>query len=225
MDNDIKVTDILAIVSRGGLGAIPILGPLAAEIIGGIIPNQRIDRLVDTVRRLEAILGDDGKKLFKEKMADPEFIDLFEEALLQAARAQTEERRKLLATMIMNGIQMDCHAHDIKKRLLETVRRINDKEVLLLYSYTLPYEGFCDFWKQYAVKRGNSFYLVVEDGSESSEKIGAMVSYMQNLSMLGLLRMNNRVIFSHNNVTELDLGPWSITQFGLMLLAFAGVIR
>ena len=40
-----KGTDIATILSKGLVGAIPFVGPLAAEIVGAIIPNQRIDRL------------------------------------------------------------------------------------------------------------------------------------------------------------------------------------
>ena len=40
-----KGTDIAMILSKGLVGAIPFVGPLAAEIVGAIIPNQRIDRL------------------------------------------------------------------------------------------------------------------------------------------------------------------------------------
>jgi len=37
----IQKTDIATILSKGLVGAIPFIGPLAAEIVGAIIPNQR----------------------------------------------------------------------------------------------------------------------------------------------------------------------------------------
>jgi hypothetical protein len=37
--------DILTTSFKGSAGMIPILGPYLAEIIGSLVPNQRIDRI------------------------------------------------------------------------------------------------------------------------------------------------------------------------------------
>jgi len=38
-------SNVAAILGKGMVGAIPIIGPLAAEIVGAVIPNQRVDRI------------------------------------------------------------------------------------------------------------------------------------------------------------------------------------
>ena len=45
--------DIIAIVGKGAVGAIPFVGPMAAEIIGALIPNQRMDRLEQFLKELD----------------------------------------------------------------------------------------------------------------------------------------------------------------------------
>jgi hypothetical protein len=37
--------DVASIILKGTLGAVPFVGPLAAEIIGTLIPNQRLSRI------------------------------------------------------------------------------------------------------------------------------------------------------------------------------------
>jgi len=52
-----KGTDISAIIGKGLLGAIPFVGPMAAEIVGAVIPNQRIDRIESLLTLLESKLA------------------------------------------------------------------------------------------------------------------------------------------------------------------------
>jgi hypothetical protein len=40
---NIEKADVAAVIGKGLLGAIPFVGPLAAEIVGIIIPNQRLE--------------------------------------------------------------------------------------------------------------------------------------------------------------------------------------
>ena len=44
--------DLIAIVGKSIVGVIPIIGPLLSEIVGTVIPNQRIDRLIKYVNVL-----------------------------------------------------------------------------------------------------------------------------------------------------------------------------
>ena len=49
-----NVKDLATIFGKGLVGAIPFVGPLAAEIVGSIIPNQRIDRIETFLKMLES---------------------------------------------------------------------------------------------------------------------------------------------------------------------------
>ena len=38
--------DIITSLAKGTVGAVPFVGSLVAEIVGNIIPNQRVDRIM-----------------------------------------------------------------------------------------------------------------------------------------------------------------------------------
>ena len=44
--------DIAVAISKGIFGAIPVVGPMAAEVIGILIPNQRVDRIEALLKAL-----------------------------------------------------------------------------------------------------------------------------------------------------------------------------
>src|SRR4051812_7731381 len=71
--------DYLAMAVKGLLGAIPFVGPFAAELLGTVIPNQRNDRAVKLTERLGAevvALGLEQERL-KTAFSSPGFVDLF----------------------------------------------------------------------------------------------------------------------------------------------------
>ncbi|MDW7646518.1 MAG: hypothetical protein SCI25_15955 [Desulfuromonadales bacterium] len=92
-----KGNDLTAILSKGLIGAIPFVGPLAAEVVGAIIPNQRIDRLEAFLNKLEEKLEVADKNKVSESFSRPEQIDLLEDAFLQASRAMSDDRKDYLA--------------------------------------------------------------------------------------------------------------------------------
>jgi hypothetical protein len=54
---DKNTTDKMVLVTRAVTGVIPFAGSVVSEIITTLIPNQRMDRIVDFIRRLEARIG------------------------------------------------------------------------------------------------------------------------------------------------------------------------
>ena len=48
-----NTTDYVASLAQGTFGAISFVGPIAAAIIGHVIPNPRVDRIVGFVELLE----------------------------------------------------------------------------------------------------------------------------------------------------------------------------
>src|SRR5687768_2120958 len=78
---------------KGALGAIPFLGSSLAELCGSLIPNQRIDRLIDFAEKLSAKVGEHEAALIQKRILEPEGADILEEALWQSARALSDERR------------------------------------------------------------------------------------------------------------------------------------
>ncbi|MDD2732340.1 MAG: hypothetical protein PHF56_00240 [Desulfuromonadaceae bacterium] len=144
-------TDIAAIIGKGLLGAIPFVGPLAAEIVGSIIPNQRIDRIESLLRLLEAKIADEQKAKIQERITEPESVDLIEDGFIQASRALSEERKEYIASLLKNSLTDEALKHIEYKRLLSILGELNDLEVLLLKSHCL-YQGdseFNEFWEKH----------------------------------------------------------------------------
>ena len=56
--------DIATILGKGLGGAIPFVGPLAAEIVGAIIPNQRIERIESLLKILESKIDENDKNFY-----------------------------------------------------------------------------------------------------------------------------------------------------------------
>ncbi|MCQ4317173.1 hypothetical protein EA797_03955 [Stutzerimonas zhaodongensis] len=132
-----KNTDIAAILGKGLVGAIPFVGPLAAEIVGAIIPNQRIDRIESLLKLLESKIAEDEKSKVEEKIVTPESVDLIEDGFLQAARALSEERKDYIASLLKNSLTNDRLEYIENKRLLSILGQLNDLEIIILKSYTL----------------------------------------------------------------------------------------
>ena len=84
--------DIVASLTKGTTGMVPIVGPLIAEIVGNVIPNQRVDRITRFVALLEQRLGKLEEDVVRSKIAAPVLVNILEDSFTQAARATTQER-------------------------------------------------------------------------------------------------------------------------------------
>ena len=116
---------------------VPTIGPILAEAISVNIPQQKLDRLIvftqvlgDRVKYLEA-------DLLVEKAKTEEFADLFEDALHQAARALSDERKGHIASLLTNSLTSEELAHIEQKKLLALLGELNDAEIQLLKFYAL----------------------------------------------------------------------------------------
>ncbi|HCG5264167.1 TPA: hypothetical protein NJZ15_002882 [Vibrio parahaemolyticus] len=83
----LEKTDVAAILGKGLAGAIPIVGPLAAEVIGAVIPNQRMERIESLLESLEAKVKEAEIHNIEAKFSQPEFVDLLEDGFIQASKA------------------------------------------------------------------------------------------------------------------------------------------
>ena len=93
-------SDIAAILGKGLVGAIPFVGPLASEIVGSVIPNQRVDRIESLLKVLEEKIEEKGQSLIKDKINSPESVDLLEDGFVQASRSLSEERIDYIASLL-----------------------------------------------------------------------------------------------------------------------------
>jgi len=130
-------TDFAVAFSKGVLGAIPIVGPLMAEIVGHVIPNQRLDRLEKFLLILEEKVKGVDSKVLKKRSGKEEFVDLLEDGMIHASRALSDERKEYIASVIENGIKEENLDVIQKKLILNLLSELNDAEIIMLQSYSI----------------------------------------------------------------------------------------
>jgi hypothetical protein len=129
---------------------VPKIGPLLAEAISVSIPQQKLERLIIFTQ----VLGDRVKyletDLLVQKAKTQEFADLFEDALHQASRALSDERRQHIASLLTNSLTSDELAHVEQKKLLALLDDLNDAEIQLLKYYSLQGTEQHEFTEQHS---------------------------------------------------------------------------
>lgn len=218
-------SDLVAIFSKGIVGGIPFVGPLAAEIIGATIPNQRIDRIESLLRLLEDKISEQDRPKIEERIKSPESVDLVEDAFIQGSRALSEERKEYIAALLKNGLTDDQLEHVEYKKLLSLLGELNDIEVLLLKSHSLSrrdeeYETFKETHKDALMPRP----VHLQSTQEELDKNAIFQTHRLHLVNLGLLKMNFKKP-RKGEVPELDektgmmkAQGYDITSLGRLLI-------
>lgn len=150
-DLENKTQDGLALVLKGAAGAIPYAGGIVAEIIGELIPNQRVDRIVAFLQLLDQKVAHMEKEYLERQLRDKHNTDLFEDACFQASRALGEERLEYIANALANSLTQEVVNYLSKKKLMWLLGELNDSEVIILTAYYYPQytdEGK-EFWKKH----------------------------------------------------------------------------
>lgn len=124
-----KRVDTAVAATKGVLGAVPFAGGALAEIIGSVVPNQRLERitafLIELDKRLKKF---EIEKLNNNKLA----LDLFEDAMYQAVRVLSDERNKYLANFLKQTIDVNTDSYNTKKKLLSILQELTDKDIEIL---------------------------------------------------------------------------------------------
>ena len=180
-------TDLAVAFSKGVLGAIPIVGPLMAEIVGHVIPNQRLDRLEKFLLILEEKVKDVDSKVLKRRFGKEEFVDLLEDGMIHASRALSDERKEYIASVIENGIKEENLNALQKKLILNLLSELTDAEIIILQSYGIhPNER-----NEYFEKHKNVLTPPLATLGSSQDVIDDKAIYdaqKSHLERLGLLR-------------------------------------
>lgn len=190
--------DIAAILGKGLVGAIPFVGPLAAEIVGTTIPNQRIDRIESLLRLLESKILEDEKEKVKQRIVSPEYVDLMEDGFWQAARALSEERKDYIASLLKNSLTDDELRYIEYKRVMSILGELNDLEILILKSTSMYRRG--EEYKKFWDVHGDALELpsvvfgeTTEEGIDKRAIYGAHTLHLINLGLLREGEFKNKV--------------------------------
>lgn len=131
-------TDLAVSLSKGILGTIPIIGPLMAEVVGTLIPNQRLDRIANFLKILDEKVSGVNKEHLESRIKNEKFIDILEDGMYQASRAISDERKAYIASVIENGIKQEEFEYLQNKLFLNILNELNDAEIIVLQSYGIP---------------------------------------------------------------------------------------
>jgi len=212
-------------LAKGVLGAAPVVGSIMAEVVGAIIPNQRIDRIVRFVEILNNKLDTISQDIIRLKVQDEYFIDLLEDSFILASRAITDERKEHIATVIKNSIIHEELSHLEEKRLLNLLSELSDAEIIMLQFYALIGQD----QKEYLVKHRDILEAPIVHMGSSKEEINREAIYKtfkQNLVSLNLLTPRY-VKPKKNELPEFDdktgmmkVNGYNITTLGRLLLTY-----
>lgn len=135
---DDKKNDLIVSAGKSIVGAIPFAGPLLAEIIDHLVPDQRIDRLATYVKELECRLSGTEEQIVRASLKRPEGLALAEDGFIAASRAVTKERASYIASIVASGLTCEELSEIRQRHLLYLLSELNDEEVLWLRFYAEP---------------------------------------------------------------------------------------
>lgn len=221
--------DWLVAALKSAAGMVPYAGNALSELIGGIIPNQRMDRLEKYVTLLAENLSRISEESISRAISNSEGIDLIEEGFAQASRAITYERRKYIAEIVRYGLDAGSTEYNESKFIMKMLGELNDSEIIWLKYFEDP-----------VISRNKEFYeanknilhpVVAHMGSDTKtfEKAEIQKSYKEHLERLGLISSKIRI----DNKTKLpEFDPQTghpktsyttVTRLGRMVLKQIGL--
>ncbi len=187
-DLEVNVVDDIVSIGKGIVGIVPIFGPMIGEVIGQIIPRQRIDRITEFIKILDVRLSDleMDRDEIAEKMSEEAYINLFEEGIWQAARSSSQERKEYIASLLTNGLT-DEALNDIQQGvLLSLLGELNDIEILKLYQYTIKARTDEKFQDKHLVMLAGP-HAHMGSGTDIIDQNTVHQTYKEKLIRLGLL--------------------------------------
>ncbi len=221
-----NATDYAAIAAKAGLGFVPILGPIIAEVVGNLIPHQRMDRIAELLKILEQKLKEIDAQVLRQKMTSPENMDLLEDAFLLAARAHTKKRRERIANLTATSFKADPVDYARSKMLMRLLGELTDDEVIVLRLNlaTYVYYGLDGDFREEHRHLFRDYPLIgrtiaeFEDEALKNARIRRLVS-------LGLLREIYRQdhskgfgVLAKDMSGNLIVDSHEVTRLGIMLL-------
>ena len=222
-------TDLLVSTSKSILGIVPFAGPILSELIGSLIPDQRIDRLTKYVIELEKRLTDIPNNKFRELVKDNECIDFFEESFIHASRANTDERRIQIASAVRNGLDQNAISYSDSKYILKLFQELNDQEIIWLRFYLYPSLDDDNIYRQKHSDILTPIFVSISADEKIRLKGELQDSYKEHLERLGLIRghyntdentgipefdkFTGKPIIAYRNITT--LGRLLLKQIGL----------
>jgi hypothetical protein len=131
--------DRLSSVAKSAAGALPFVGTMVGEIIDSVIPELRIERVVNFLKIIDERVEKIDEQLlnFQNNLKNEEGLDIFEEGIVQASRAVSEERKHRLARLVANSLSAEQLKYSEARKLLNIYNELTDPEIIWLIYYSL----------------------------------------------------------------------------------------
>jgi hypothetical protein len=210
--DSLETTDVddFTSAAKGAIGAIPVVGPLIAELVGTLIPEQRIDRIAKFVQELGKKVSGLERDYIKSQLRDEHFSDLLEEGFFQASRSLSDERRTYIASLIANSLSSEEIEYQESKYLLRILDEINDVEIIWLWFFVhLTSAAKADARSKHPEVL-KPVTTVVNSPQATRDKAALQKSYKEHLVRLGLL--------------DKEKESYSLSSMGRLLLRQVGLI-
>ena len=204
-----RLADYSVAATRGAANLIPIVGPVLAEVLGVVIPQQRIDRIAKFAAELERRLSSVEKNMLESQLNNGEFTDLIEEGFRQAARSLSDERRQYIASIITNSLSSENISYTESRHLLRILDEVNDIEIIWLRFYREPTMGGDEEFRQTHRNLLKSVPATLGSSQETLDKSTLQESYKEHLFQLRLLERRYRM---DHDTKEPAFDEWTGTQ-------------
>jgi hypothetical protein len=176
---------------KGAVGVIPFAGGIIGEVIGQIIPQQRMERLEVYVRYLNEQFGALKDDQLRAQLRDPESIELFEDGAIQSARTLSDERRSHIAKLVAAGITGEAKDKIEAKRLLNLLKEIDDDQIIILAGYIDRNKRGSEFWEKHRTILSPALLTGASSKEEQNQRTISDLAH-DDLMRLGLLRFTFR---------------------------------
>ena len=220
-----RVADLAGAFASGLANYLPKVGPILGELITVGIAQQKLDRLTTFIR----VLGDRMRyvenDMLVQRAKTEEFADLFEDALLQASRALSDERKRHIASLLTKTLTTEELKHVEHKKLLALLGEVNDAEIQTLKFYSLNVTDRRTFAEQHSdlftpVDRAFGVLQI------NLDKGALRDSYRNKLIEIGLLRpmfkktSKGTIPEFDDNTGRLKSSSYTVTHLGRLLLRY-----
>ena len=188
----VRGPDAVATVAKAVAGMAPVVGPLLAELVGTIIPGQRSGRVAEFCVELDARVLKLEQANLESQLENPAFCSLLEAGLLQSARVVSSKRRAQIAELIAHSLTPGEIEYAESEHLLQTLREMNDVEVIRLGSYLHWSYGPDEYRDRHREELAPALASYASPQREK-DRAALQQSYDNHLERLGLLRVRYAV--------------------------------
>ncbi|MDX1719190.1 MAG: hypothetical protein R3353_03455 [Salegentibacter mishustinae] len=225
-----NITDHIISGLKLGSNFIPIpgVGSVLSEIVGNIIPNQRIDRIAEYVQILNSKIESISSEIVQKELQNEQFIDLIEEGFIQASRTISKERKEYIAEIIKNGLSLEEIDFIQSKHILKILSELNDIEVIWLRYYLRSQADYENNFRENNKEILSPFPVSKETMAIDWNKSAIQDSYKDHLLRLKLVERKIKVnrktkTPEYDNSGNIITETTRITQLGRLLLQQIGL--